>query len=202
MAGGVDYFEVFELPRKLQIDPDELQRRFYALSGRVHPDFFQGSSPAEQAVSLERSALVNRAYRTLRDLVSRVEYLIQLEEGRETREGAIGFKPEAPVDLLEEMIEVQEALEEAKTRGLDAASRRRLGEERDRLIARRTAEEESLRALAREWDGAVDGEGARKALVDRMKRVLASRAYLTTVISDLSDPLGEDAQTHVPHRRH
>ncbi|MBI2544351.1 MAG: Fe-S protein assembly co-chaperone HscB [Candidatus Rokubacteria bacterium] len=183
----LDYFAVFELPRKLQIDGEELQRRFYELSRRVHPDFFQTATPAEQARSLERSAMINRAYRTLRDLVSRVEYLIQLEEGRETREGTTAIKPRAPVDLLEEMLEVQEALQKAKAGGLAEATRR---------------QEASLLQLAREWDSALDGDGDRTALLERMKQALAARAYLNTVINDLSEALGEETHTHVSHRRH
>ncbi len=203
MAVRRDYFEVFGLARKLQIDEEELQRRFYQLSRRVHPDYFQTATPAEQARSLEQSALINRAYRTLRDLVSRVEYLIQLEAGRETKEGA-GIKPQPPMDLLEEMLEIQEALQEAKTAGLDETTRRRVGDERARLAERRKAEEVALLELAREWDATEDGrgDGDRKPFLDRMKQALATRAYLNTVINDLSEALGEDAHTHVSHRRH
>ena len=202
MAVKRDYFEVFGLPRKLGIDVDELQRRFYELSRRVHPDFFQSATPAEQGGSLEWSALINRAYRTLRDLVSRSEYLIQLEEGRETREGDTGIKPQAPKDMLEEMLEIQEALEEAKADGLDEASRHRLREERVRLMERRAAEEASLVALAREWDAVVDPNDDRQKLLERMKQALAVRAYLNTVVNDLSDALGEETHTNVSHRRH
>ena len=197
-----DYFEVFGLPRKLGIDLEELQRRFYELSRRVHPDFFQTATPAEQALSLGQSALINRAYRTLRDPVSRVEYLIRLEEGRETREGDTGIKPKAPMDLLEEMLEVQESLQEAKAGGFDEATRRRLSEEQARLLERRAAEEAALLALAREWDATLDRDGDRKGLLDRMKEVLATRAYLNTVINDLSAALGEETHTNVSHRRH
>ena len=202
MIPGTDYFEVFGFRRKLEIDVDELQRRFYELSRRVHPDFFQTATPAAQARSLEQSALINRAYRTLRDLVSRVEYLVQLEEGRETREGATGLKPKAPTDLLEEMLEVQEALQEAKAGGLDPATRVRLRDERDRLVARQVAEEVSLLALAREWDQTVDAAGDRRGLLHRMKQVLATRAYLSTVINDLSEALREETRANVSHRRH
>jgi DnaJ-domain-containing protein 1 len=44
-----DYFEVFGLPRKLQIDLDALQRSFYELSRRHHPDFHQGAGAEDQA---------------------------------------------------------------------------------------------------------------------------------------------------------
>lgn len=202
MLNKPDYFEVFGLPRKLGIDADELQRRFYELSRRVHPDFFQGATPAEQAGSLERSALINRAYRTLRDLVPRVEYLTELEEGRETGEGAAGIKRKAPADLLEEMLEVQEALQAAKAEGLDGPARERLQKERTRLGDRRAAAEASLLALAREWDAVVDQHGEGKGLLEGMKQGLATRAYLNTVINDLTEALGEETHPNVAHRRH
>ncbi|MFQ5827749.1 MAG: Fe-S protein assembly co-chaperone HscB [Candidatus Methylomirabilia bacterium] len=202
MSAQPDYFEVFGFARKLGIDQGELQRRFYELSRRVHPDLFQTATPAEQAWSLERSALINRAYRTLRDPVSRAEYLILLEEGWETREGDSGIKPKAPQDLLEEMLEIQEALQEAKAGGLDEATRQRLQEERVRLERRRADMETTLLALAREWDEALETNGDRHGFLDRMKEALAVRAYLNTVIIDLSDALQGQTEGHVSHRRH
>src|SRR5438046_7211173 len=84
----MDHFEVFGLPRRLAIDTVELQRKFYELSRLHHPDFHQAASPEEQARTLEASARLNTAYRALRDPIARVEYLVRLEEGRDTKEGA------------------------------------------------------------------------------------------------------------------
>jgi molecular chaperone HscB len=196
-----DYFEVFGLPRKLQVDPDALQRGFYDLSRRHHPDFHQGAGAAEQARALESSALVNRAYRALRDPVARVEYLIALEEGREVREETTA-KAKVPMDLLAEMLEVQEALEEAKSSELTGETAGRLRAERQRLQERYQAEEDALIAAAPEWDAAVDAGKDRKALLDRFKERLAVRAYLRTVIDDLTQAIGEDEGRHVAHRRH
>ena len=196
-----DYFEVFGLPRKLQVDLDALQRRFYELSRRYHPDFHQGGDATAQAQVLEASALVNRAYRALRDPVARVEYVIALEEGREVREET-SARPTAPMDLLEEMLEVQEALEEAKSAGVTEETAGRLRAERQRLEDRRTTEEAALIAGQPEWDAAVDAGADRKPLLARFKQRLAARAYLRTVIDDLTQALGEDEGSHVAHRRH
>lgn len=199
-----DYFTVFGLPRKLAVDADALQRRFYELSRQHHPDFHQGTDAARQAEALARSALVNRAYRALRDPLPRVEYLIALEEGREVREGATE-KPRAPRELLEEMLEVQEALEEAKAAGMTGEAAARVREERARLEARHAAEAEAIAARAAEWDRVVDAGGDRRPLLTWFKQRLATRAYLRTVIDDLSEALGEreDGQEgHVSHRRH
>ena len=195
-----DYFEVFGLPRKLRIDPEALQRSFHELSRRHHPDFHQGAGAEAQARALEASALVNRAYRALRDPLGRVEYLIALEEGRELREETTA-KAKVPTDLLAEMLEVQEALEEAKASELTEKIAARLREERQRLQERYQAEADALVASAPEWDAAIDSGGERRALLERFKQRLAVRAYLRTVIDDLTQAIGED-DGRVAHRRH
>ena len=196
----MNHFEVFELPRKLGIDTAELQRRFYALSRRWHPDFHQAAPPEAQARALEASARLNAAYRTLRDPIARVEYLVRLEEGRPTREGA-AVGPTAPPELLEEMFEIQEALAEAKAGGLDEAGRRRLAAERERLLGRFRDEEARLVGpLAAAWDAGDAAE--RPRTLEACRQALATRAYLRTVIDDLTEALGESQEGHVTHRRH
>jgi molecular chaperone HscB len=185
----MNYFEVFELPRRMAIDAGDLQRRFYELSRRHHPDFHQTATPADQAAALERSALVNAAYRHLRDPIARAEYLVQLEEGRPSREGG-RERPKAPPELLAEMFEIQEVLQEMKLGGLDDATRAGLVSTRDALAARQQADEQELAGrLSAEWDAAV-GDGRRRAL-EALKQALARRAYLRTVIDDLSAAIGE-----------
>ena len=199
MTGIDDYFAVFGLPRKLTVDGEALRARFYELSRAHHPDFHQGADADAQAETLARSALVNRAYRALRDPLARVEYLVALEEGRDTREGATE-RPVAPRELLAEMMDVQEALEEAKAAGMDEAARARLREERERLRERKRAEEDAISGRAADWDAALGAD--RRPLLEWFKARLAARAYLRTVIDDLSGALGEDLESHVSHRRH
>jgi molecular chaperone HscB len=196
-----DYFAVFGLPRKLGVDGEALQRRFYELSRQHHPDFHQGAGAERQAEVLGQSALINRAYRALREPLARVEYLIALEEGREGREGATD-KPKAPRELLEEMMEVQEALEEARAEGLAGEAGARLRAERRRLEQRYAAEAAAIVGRSVEWDRVVDESADRRPLLEWFKQRLATRAYLRTVIDDLSDALGEREDQHVSHRRH
>src|SRR5438876_3995305 len=92
----MDHFEVFGLPRRLAIDTAELQRKFYELSRRHHPDFHQTAPPEEQARALEASARLNAAYRALRDPILRVEYLVRLEERSEEHTSEL----QSPVHLV------------------------------------------------------------------------------------------------------
>ncbi|HMH51701.1 MAG TPA: Fe-S protein assembly co-chaperone HscB [Candidatus Acidoferrum sp.] len=195
----MNHFEVFGLPRRLHIDGAELQRRFYELSRRYHPDFHHAASPEAQAQALEASARLNAAYRALRDPIARVEYLVRLEEGRETREGAT-VKPQAPPELLAEMFEIQEALAEAKTGTLDDATRQTLREQRDRLRERQAAEEARLVGpLSRAWDAGETSE--RAAALRAFKESLATRAYLRTVIGDLDEALTDAMASEAPPAR-
>jgi molecular chaperone HscB len=199
-GGAMDHFEVFGLPRRLELDVAALQARFYELSRRHHPDFHHGASPAAQAAALEVSARLNAAYRALRDPIARIAYLVQLEEGRETREGA-AVKPPAPPELLAEMFEIQEALEEARAGGLDTAGRAALAEQLSELRQRFEAEGARLRGpLSAAWDAA--DPATRPARLAECKAALARRAYLRTVIDDLETALGAGRESDVAHHRH
>ena len=186
-----------------------MQRRFYALAREHHPDFHQAAPSAERARVEETSALVNTAYRTLRDPIARVDYLVRLEEGGETREGATD-KPKAPPALLQEMFEIQEALAEARaetTSGtLDDATRATLAGQREGLRARLRDEDARLSGpLSARWDAAAPAE--RAAVLAAFKEALATRAYLRTVIDDLAEALGEGdvsegEDKRVAHHRH
>jgi molecular chaperone HscB len=178
---------VFGLPRRLAIDGAELQRRFYELSRLHHPDFHHGASADEQAQALEASARLNAAYRALRHPIARIEYLVRLEEGRETREGAT-VKPQAPPELLAEMFEIQEALAEARSGTLDDATRATLRAQRDQLRERQADGEARLTGpLSEAWDAAPPG--ARPGAIRAFKEALATRAYLRTVIADMGEVL-------------
>src|SRR5206468_2074250 len=105
-----DYFRFFGLPRKLNLDVSDLEQRFRTLSRQFHPDYFYNATPAERRASLERSSYLNDAYRTLKNPIARVEYLLGLE----------GFSPRAeegtnakvPAALLEEVFALNEELDE------------------------------------------------------------------------------------------
>ena len=48
----MDYFEFFELPRKLTLNVVALEKQFYTMSRRLHPDRFASKPLAEQEAAL------------------------------------------------------------------------------------------------------------------------------------------------------
>ena len=184
-SSGSDHWAVLGLERRLQLDRADLEARFHRLNRRLHPDYFRLRPPEEQAISLEAAAAVNTAYRALRDPVSRVEYLLELEGMALGTAGQV--KP--PADLFEEILELQEARMELQTAGPAEAPalRERLASARAELEARRAGTEAELTAGFPDWDA---GDAAtRRRLLGGMRDILATRAYLRTVLRDLSAAL-------------
>ena len=200
----VDYFTFFDLPRKLNIDTAALEREFYALSRKLHPDANVGHDPREQEWSLEQSSRLNDAYRILKDPIRRTEYLLHLEgvelEGqskaateaaRETGEK----KQVVPPDLLEEVFELNMQLEELR-------GHKKLGDEDPALIAElqqhKTALEAKFGSLFEElqrywdaWDAAAecgDATSSRKVR-DQMVDLLNRRSYLRNLVRDVNEAL-------------
>ena len=75
---GADYFSVFSLEPRLTLDLGMLEHQFHKLSRKLHPDRFARATPDEKEWSLADTALLNDAYRTLRDPIRRTEYLLKL----------------------------------------------------------------------------------------------------------------------------
>ena len=203
---GADHWAVLGLDRCLSLDRADLERRFHELNRRFHPDYFRLRSPEEQAISLENSAAVNAAYRMLRDPVGRVEYLLEREgmalgtagqaesapgaDGRMAGRGSGADETrKPPADLFEEIMELQEARQELEAAGPDAPDelRSRLEAARAELEERRHGTEAELAALFPRWDAAHDAE--RRRLLGQMRDILATRAYLKTILRDLGATL-------------
>jgi molecular chaperone HscB len=192
-AEPTDFFSFFGLPRKLEMDEAALEREFYALSRKLHPDVYSRASVREQAWSLEKTSQLNDAYRTLKDPVSRTEYLltlegIQLEEQSKTatekaRAAGVDKRQTVPAELLEEAFELNMLLEEAKLGGVDDDLRGQLLATREGLTARLKTMRDELRAAWKQWDG---GDSEATAL---MVDVLNRRSYLRNLVRDINEVL-------------
>jgi molecular chaperone HscB len=201
----MDYFEIFSLPQHLTIDTAALEKSFYALSRKLHPDRFAAKPPAEQAAALAASSRLNDAYRTLKDPIARTEYLLKLEgieleeQSKAATEAArttgTAKKQIVPEDLLEEAFELNMQLEEmrmAKKMGEDDPQLRK-----DLLAAKSTfdvkmAEAQSeLENLWSRWDAALDADDAtaKVAARDAMVALLNRRSYLRNLVRDVNEAL-------------
>ena len=143
------------------------------LSWKLHPDNFVRASEFERNLSLQRSSELNDAYRTLREPLSRVEYLLEFLNVR--KEGTT--KQQAPPELLEEVFELNESLDElreARAAGGDVALLRgRLDAAAGNFQAKLTEVDAELAALGTQWDAALDAgadEAKRSGAADADER--------------------------------
>lgn len=207
----VDYFAFFDLPRKLNIDTAALDKDFYELSRKLHPDLNARGAKQEQEWSLQQSSRLNDAYRTLKDPIKRTQYLLKLqgieleEQSKSATEQARATGAEkkqiVPPDLLEAVFELNMQLEELRMQ-------KKMGEDDPALIeeiGRQKLElEEKYEALLNElkddwktWDTLTDrdlrgpssSEAERKQALDKMVDVLNRRNYIRNLVRDVSEVL-------------
>jgi molecular chaperone HscB len=182
LAPDVDLFAVLGLPRRLVVDPTDLERRYHEASRAVHPDRFQTAGERERTLSLAASAAVNRAYRTLRDPVARGRYWLELH-GSRLAEGDASV----PAAIAAQVFEIQEKLEELRAAGGPQAG----GTLRAEVEACRDALAERLDGLrsALEADYAArNGDGV---ALEALRSRLAEIAYLRTLLGDVEEAIGE-----------
>ncbi len=208
---AVDYFRFFGLPRKLGIDVPALEREFYRLSRRLHPDVYARASREEQEWSLQTSSLLNDAYRTLKDPIARTEYLLKLEgvqleeqskaatdRARQTGEQK---KQVIPPEMLEEVFELNMQLEEARMNKqmgeVDEDLKRELDEKKRDFEGKLNQLADELAGHWSRWDALIEreqrGESVpeeeRRAVRDRMVGVLNRRTYVRNLVRDVNEVL-------------
>ena len=186
----MDYFAIFGLPRKLWIEMTALEQKFLQLSWKLHPDNFVNASEQERELSLKPSSELNDAYRTLRDPVGRVEYLLGIEGARKEGE----HKQQAPPELLEEVFELNESLDglrEAKAAGGDLATLKLRLESAEKKFQEKLGEVDAqLQAAAREWDAALQGDAAtRKKIMAKLNELLNHRSYIRNLVANVQKEL-------------
>jgi molecular chaperone HscB len=187
---GVDYFALFEMPRRLWIAMSGLEQKFLQLSWKLHPDNFVNASEQERELSLKRSAELNDAYRTLRDPVGRVEYLLAIEGARKEGE----HKQQAPPELLEEVFELNESLDElreAKSTGGDLGGLKSRLESAEKAFQLKLAEVDTqLQSAAREWDAALQADSAtQKKIMAKLNDLLNRRSYIRNLVTNVQKEL-------------
>ena len=187
LAADLDLFAALELPRLLQIDIAELESAYHDLGRRIHPDHFASAPPELRDASLRATALVTRAYRTLRDPVSRGLYWLDLY-GHKLAEN----NKQVPPDLAELVFEVQEQLSELRSaRGeQEAGTREAIIDLRAKRASLQGLMDELYAELVENFAGFDAGGGPDPdRLFAELKVILSKIAYLKTLLRDIDREL-------------
>jgi len=183
-----NYFAFFGLPRKLAMDARDLERRFRELSRKFHPDYFYNAESSERLASLERTSYLNDAYRTLRDPLARIEYLLSLE-GLPPPSQSGEASAAVPPALLEEVFALNEELDEIREQRESGAGPVGLSEQLEQ--ARRPIEqkhldhEQRLAKLSAAWDALVDDSPDRGATLTALRELLVERHYIQNLMATI-----------------
>ena len=188
-----DYFAFMGLPRKLNVSTADLEQKFRTLSRQFHPDFFYNAPPAERRASLERSSYLNDAYRTLKQPIARMAYLLELEGF-----GTAGpdQSKHVPPALLEEVFALNEELDEVRDLRANGAPagqmRARIERARQPIEAKRATHDDQLQRLAAQWDALEDGgaqSNERREVLSALRERMLERNYINNLLAGIEREL-------------
>lgn len=168
------YFDLFEMEERLAIDVADLQKRFYELSRKLHPDLYTRKSEQERENSVEATAVLNDGYRTLRDPVKRAEYVLK-SHGFDIGEQR---SKDVPAELLEEVFELNMALEEI--RGGDDSVRPQLEEARGRFTSMLSEIDRELAVEFERYD-----ETRERDVLAKIRGILNRRRYIQNLVNEV-----------------
>ena len=73
-----NFFELFNLPISVDINIESLELNYKKLQKSFHPDNFINSTIVEQTSALRLSSQINDGYNTLKNIVTRIEYILTI----------------------------------------------------------------------------------------------------------------------------
>ena len=73
-----NFFELFNLPISVDINVESLELNYKKLQKSFHPDNFINSTIVEQTSALRLSSQINDGYNTLKNIVTRIEYILTI----------------------------------------------------------------------------------------------------------------------------
>lgn len=111
-------FEVFGLAPSHELDTAALKRRLLELSRQVHPDFFATGGEEQRELAERNTAELNHAWEILADEVERADWLVRALGGPDEKQ-----ERTLPQAFLVEVLEWNEALDDARRAPGDPASR-------------------------------------------------------------------------------
>jgi molecular chaperone HscB len=193
-----DYFAFLGLPRRLHVEPKNLDQRLRSLSRQFHPDYYCNATPAERLASLERASYLNDAYRTLREPATRVEYLLQIEGlPLRKRSDSTGGVPPALLEHVFELNEELDAIREARAAGAPADDlRARLDAARRPIEARVAAHQRRFDDAMAQWDALVDRDAPaqeRRQVLETLKQLLLEKSYLDNLLAAVQKETGSES---------
>ena len=176
---GENYFGLFGLPQTYAIDPQELGRRYLAISRNIHPDKFVTADAPMQAFALRASSAVNRAYAVLNDPRHRAEYLLETADGPSAAQDK-----RVPADFLSRVMMLREEINDAKA-GDDLATLDRL---RSSLVQERGERETRIGRLCAALPGGSPDTR------DELRQHLNATKYLDNLLAQFASAPAEETR--------
>lgn len=167
----MNYFELYGISPSFNIDAAAVRKKFYELSRAYHPDFNGGGTATEQQEVLEKSAMINEAYKTLLNKDLLIKYILTSKGLLQEEE-----KYNLPPDFLMEVMDLNEQVMELDKTDTTAVA--------SLMATAKNLETELYEAIEPVMDNYSESTDTEKELL-QVKDYYFKKKYLDRIISGL-----------------
>ena len=167
----MNYFELYGIAPSFNIDTAAVRKKFYELSRNHHPDFNGGGTATEQQEVLEKSAMINEAYKTLLNKDLLIKYILTSKGLLQEEE-----KYNLPPDFLMEVMDLNEQVMELDKTDTTAVA--------SLMATAKNLEKDLYEAIEPVMDNYSESTSTEKELL-QVKDYYFKKKYLDRIISGL-----------------
>ena len=169
---------------QLNVDLQKLEKRFFELSKKFHPDRFARKSAEEIQFSHDHSSAINNAYRTLKNPISRAKYAVERELGSIEEKSA-----SVPADMADLFFEVHDHLDTIREADGNppADAWKAVQDAETELREKVRALETELKEKFNRYD-----EQPGREFIEQMKEILSHRSYIQSFLRQIDNTLGRE----------
>ncbi len=179
------YYKVLGYDRESPvINLADLEKRFFELSKKFHPDRFASKSALELQISHDRSSAINNAYRMLKDPITRAKYFVEKELGSIEEKSAT-----VPPDMADLFFEIQDVLDTIReSAGHPSESAVKEVEKAETELIQKVNElEKNLESTFSEYDAVPN-----KKTVENIKQILSERSYIKSFLRQVDSVMKDE----------
>ncbi len=178
------YFDVLGIEKKLNIDTASLEKIYYDLSRKNHPDLFLSKGDDKYKKALDESSIINKAYNVLKDPMTRAGYVLETDAPQVAGEKSNIVHN----DLLEEVMEMQEKIEDHHSADEEGKKKitLELKEIKDSLSKKLDDLKSEISRIFSEYDSGVSDK---ENILRKLKAELHKRNYINTLIRTIDSEI-------------
>lgn len=171
------YFHLFFNEERLSYSLNDLEKRYYQLQKRIHPDLFRNASNEQKSLSAHYSEKINDAFKILKDPIRKAKYYADFH-------GIYQLSDKIPIEVIDDIFDIQELLQSPELSENEIQELERYQKKFKEIQKNNIAEIDSLFKKLDQQESNEDDKNLLNIIINKS-------AYLKRILAQIEDKIDE-----------